>query len=171
MIKSKRVLWATAAAVLIAATGLAVSQTGRKVGDEPFKVDASWPKELPNNWLFGQVAGIAVDRHDTIWLIQRPGSLTADEAGAETNRSECCFRAPSVMQFDRHGNLLRAWGGPADPGFLTKRCTPAMGCEWPTNEHGIFVDHEDNVWIAGNGAGNHQVLKFSKDGNVPAADR
>ena len=164
MLKLKRVVWATAATVLIAATGLAVSQTGRRVGEEPFKVDADWPKELPNKWLVGQVAGIAVDRHDTIWLIQRPGSLTADEAGAETNRSECCFRAPSVMQFDQKGNLLTAWGGLADPGFLTKRCTPAMGCEWPTNEHGIFVDHEDNVWIAGNGAGNHQVLKFSRDG-------
>ena len=85
-----------------------------------FKVDHDWPKPLPNQWLVGQVAGIAVDRHDTIWIIQRPGSLTADEAGggAETPpRSECCFPAPSVMQFDARGNLLRAWGGPADPGF------------------------------------------------------
>jgi hypothetical protein len=131
-----------------------------------FKVDAEWPKTLPNQWLFGQVAGIAVDRQDTIWLIQRPRTLTEDEAGAAQTppRSECCVPAPAVMQFDVRGNLLRAWGGPADPGFLTTRCTPAMGCEWPTNEHGIFVDHNDNVWIAGNGAGNHQVLKFTRDG-------
>jgi DNA-binding beta-propeller fold protein YncE len=131
-----------------------------------FKVDHEWPKPLPNQWLFGQVAGIAVDRQDNIWLIQRPGSLTPDEAGAAQNppRSECCVPAPSVMQFDARGNLLRAWGGTADPGFLTSRCTPAIGCEWPTNEHGIFVDHNDNVWIAGNGAGNHQVLKFTRDG-------
>ena len=80
-------------------------------------------------------------------------------------------RAPSAASRRRRscsstasGNLLRAWGGAADPGFLTNRCTPAMGCEWPTNEHGIFVDHNDNVWIAGNGGGNHQVLKFSRDG-------
>jgi len=46
------------------------------------------------------------------------------------------------MQFDVQGNLLRAWGGAVDPGFLSSRCTPAMGCEWPTNEHGIFVDHK-----------------------------
>jgi DNA-binding beta-propeller fold protein YncE len=131
-----------------------------------FKVDHEWPKTLPNQWLLGQVAGIAVDRHDNIWIIQRPGSLTADEAGAVQvpPRSECCVPAPSVMQFDGRGNLLRAWGGTADPDFLTSRCTPAMGCEWPTNEHGIFVDHNDNVWIAGNGAGNHQVLKFTRDG-------
>jgi DNA-binding beta-propeller fold protein YncE len=138
-----------------------------RMPDAPeFKVDANWPKPLPNQWLFGQVAGVAVDRHDHIWIIQRPGSLTADEAGAVQNppRSECCRPAPSVMKFDREGNLLQAWGGPADPGFLTNRCTPASGCEWPTNEHGIFVDHNDNVWIAGNGTGNHQVLKFSRDG-------
>jgi len=131
-----------------------------------FVVDPDWPKALPNQWLVGQVAGVAVDRHDAIWIIQRPRTLTTDEAGAAQAppRSECCFPAPSVMQFDREGNLLRAWGGPADPGFLTNRCTPAMGCEWPANEHGIFVDHNDNVWIAGNGGNDNQVLKFSKDG-------
>ena len=131
-----------------------------------FKVDADWPKPLPNQWLLGQVAGVAVDRHDAIWIIQRGASLTVDEAGAAQNppRSECCFPAPAVMRFDVRGNLLQAWGGAADPGFLSTRCTPAIGCEWPTNEHGIFVDHNDNVWIAGNGGGNHQVLKFSRDG-------
>lgn len=137
------------------------------MADAPtYRVAPQWPMPLPNQWLLGQVAGIAVDRHDTIWIVQRPASLTADEAGAAQNppRSDCCFPAPSVMRFARNGRLLQAWGGAADPNFLTTRCTPAIGCEWPTNEHGIFVDHNDNVWIAGNGAGNHQVLKFSMDG-------
>ena len=48
---------------------------------------------------------------------------------------------------------------------LEDRCVPAAGCEWPTNEHGIFVDHMDYVYIAGNGGANHQALKFSNDGN------
>jgi len=129
-----------------------------------FTVDWKWPKALPHRWLVGQVAGVAVDRHDRIWIIQRPRTLTEDEAGAETGRSDCCYRAPSVMQFDRDGNLLRAWGGPNDPGFLTTKCVAAQGCEWPNNEHGIFVDHNDYVWLAGNGGGDHQVLKFTKDG-------
>jgi hypothetical protein len=119
-----------------------------------FVVDPFWPKPLPNNWLLGQVAGIAVDAEDHIWLIQRPGSLTEDEAGAAQDppRSDCCVPAPPVMEFDAEGNLLQAWGGPA-PGY-----------EWPENEHGIFVDHEGNVWIAGNGDNDHQVLKFTQDG-------
>ena len=54
-----------------------------------FKVDADWPKTLPNQWLVGQVAGVAVDRHDRIWIIQRPRTLTEDEAGpAQTPRGE-----------------------------------------------------------------------------------
>jgi DNA-binding beta-propeller fold protein YncE len=69
-----------------------------------------------------------------------------------------------VLVFDRDGRLLRSWGGPADPGFLTSRCTPAMGCEWPNNEHGIYVDHNDYVYIAGNGGPDNQVLKFTMDG-------
>ena len=139
--------------------------------DRPnFRVDADWPKPLPNNWLVGQVAGVAVDRHDRIWIIQRQSTLTADERGSDPapgnpRRSDCCNRAPAVMVFDREGTLLKAWGGAADPGFLTTRCTPAIGCEWPTNEHGIYVDHMDYVYIAGNGAGNHQVLKFTNDGS------
>jgi hypothetical protein len=135
-----------------------------------FKVDAKWPKELPNNWRVGQVAGIAVDRYDRIWIVQRPRSLTPDERGSDPlpgdpRRSDCCNAAPSVMVFDQKGHLLNAWGGPEDPGFLTERCTPAMGCEWPTNEHGIFVDHNDYVYIGGNGADDHQVLKFTRNGD------
>ena len=47
-----------------------------------FTVDPSWPKPLPNNWLLGQVAHIAVDSNDHVWLLQRPRTLTDDEKGA-----------------------------------------------------------------------------------------
>jgi DNA-binding beta-propeller fold protein YncE len=72
--------------------------------------------------------------------------------------SDCCLPAPSVMQFDPKGNLLRAWGGPVDPG---KCVEPA--CQWPNTEHGIFVDQEMNVWLGGQAGG--AVLKFSADGD------
>src|SRR6516164_7768499 len=69
-------------------------------------LDAAWPKPLPNNWLIGQVGGLAVDKHDHIWINQRPRSLTDDEKGALPTppirtqpRSLCCKPAPSVMQF------------------------------------------------------------------------
>ena len=41
---------------------------------------------------------------------------------------------------------------------------PGDGFEWPENEHGIHVDHQGNVWIGGNGAGDAHVLKFTADG-------
>ena len=36
-----------------------------------FQVDTSWP-QLPNNWVFGNVSKIVVDKHDNVWLIHRP---------------------------------------------------------------------------------------------------
>ena len=79
-----------------------------------FQVDPSWPKTLPNNWIMGQAAGVAVDAQDHVWVIQRPLSLTDDEKAASFNppRSKCCVPAPPVLEFDQDGNLLRAWGGP-----------------------------------------------------------
>ena len=80
-----------------------------------FSVDATWPKPLPNKWLVGQVAGVAVDQHDRIWIVQRQSTLTADERGSDPApgnpvRSNCCNRAPAVLVFDREGNFLKGWG-------------------------------------------------------------
>ncbi len=42
-----------------------------------YKVDPFWPKQLPNNWIIGQIGGLTVDRQNHIWVLQRPGSDTA----------------------------------------------------------------------------------------------
>lgn len=119
-----------------------------------FQVDPFWPKTLPNNWIFGQVAGVAVDRRDHIWIIHRPRSLQERQvlAGRDPPQTLCCVAAPPVLVFDMSGNLLRAWGG------------PGQGYEWPESEHGIYVDANDHVWLAGNGPRDHQMLKFTLDG-------
>ena len=124
---------------------------------EPPEVDPHWPM-LPEDWLMGEVAGIAVDMNDHIWLVQRPRSLNADEAGLvqDPPLSACCIPAPPVLKFDADGNVLDSWGD--QNGY------PGEGYEWPASEHGIFVDHLGYVWIAGNGPDDHQVLKFSGDG-------
>jgi hypothetical protein len=119
-----------------------------------YKVDPFWPKQLPNNWIMGQVGGLTVDRENHIWVLQRPKSDTVDELGAEQTppRSECCFAAPPILEFDAQGNLLRSLGG------------PGQGYDWPTSEHGIYIDKKGYIWIAGNAPVDRQVLKFGPDG-------
>lgn len=119
-----------------------------------FQVEAAWPKPLPNNWIMGQAAGVAVDAQDHVWVLQRPKTLTDDEKAAafDPPRTKCCRPAPPVMEFDQAGNLLRAWGGPGD------------GYQWPQNEHGIHIDPKGFVWIAGNGEQDGQILKFTPEG-------
>ena len=141
----------------LAAAALVTVNTPAPDGPTPpprFEVDPGWPKPLPKQWLMGQAAGVTVDRHDVIWVIQRPGSLTDDERGATLTppRSACCAPAPPVLAFDAEGNLLHAWGG--------------GGEAWPSNEHGIHVDAQENVWIAGNGRQDGRIFKFTKAGKL-----
>jgi len=42
--------------------------------------------------------------------------------------------------------------------------TGGAGYDWPTNEHGIYVDPRGFVWIGGNDAKDHHILKFTRDG-------
>jgi NHL repeat len=121
-----------------------------------FRVDPYWPKPLPNNWILGQVGGMAIDAQDNIWVFQRPRSLTDDEKGATLNppRSKCCVPAPSVLVFDQAGNVVKSWGGPGDN----------QGYDWPLQEHAILVDNKGFVWLSGNGDGDNMVLKFTTDG-------
>ena len=125
-----------------------------QTGVPQFQVDASWPKPLPNRWILGQVSGIATDRYDRIWVVHRPGSLNERERAAEQNPpvAKCCVAAPPVLVFDASGNFLFSWGG------------PGQGYQWPESEHGIHVDANDFVWLAGNGKKDGQLLKFTMDG-------
>jgi sugar lactone lactonase YvrE len=115
------------------------------------EVDPGWPQTLPNNWIMGQPLGIHVDSHDHIWVVQNPSTLP-EEVGAiqKPPIAECCFPAPPVLEFDVDGKVVQAWGDKY---------------VWPgedKNKHGIFVDHNFNVWI-GTSDGFH-VQKFTRDG-------
>ena len=120
-----------------------------------FEVDPLWPKPLPNNWVVGSVIGVSVDSRDHVWVIHRAGSLnsqTEASAGINTPADGCCSAAPPVLEFDPDGNLVGSWGGPGE------------GYDWPASNHGITVDHMDNVWIGGNGEEDAHILKFTRAG-------
>jgi DNA-binding beta-propeller fold protein YncE len=111
-----------------------------------YEVDPAWPKALPNRWLIGAVAGVAVDKKDHVWIVHRPGTL-------QPNETRSIWRAaPPVLEFDPAGNLVQSWGGPGD------------GYEWPDLEHGIYVDEDEHVWLGGGGGKDAQVLKFTRQG-------
>jgi hypothetical protein len=119
-----------------------------------FEPDPYWPKPLPNNWMLGQVSGIYVDSHDHIWVTSRPRTLDNNDKYAALNppEADCCIPAPPIIEFDQAGNLIQGWGG------------PGAGYEWPDNEHGIFIDYKENVWVGGNSDKDTNILKFTKTG-------
>jgi DNA-binding beta-propeller fold protein YncE len=111
-----------------------------------FRVDAAWPKPLPNRWIIGAVAGVAVDKRDHVWIVHRPSTLHPNETRSLWKA------APPVLEFDADGALVSSWGG------------PGAGYEWPELEHGIFVDDADNVWLAAGGNTDSHILKFTRTG-------
>ena len=143
-----------------------------------FEVDPYWPKPLPNHWVTGSTIGVSVDAQDNVWTIHRPNTVEAnfkaadimvgdargrdDEAqpsAASTSQPSvstpigaCCKVAPPVLVYDQAGNLIKSWGG------------PGAGYDWPDSNHGVTVDHHGNVWLAGNGQKDTQILKFDGAG-------
>jgi len=110
-----------------------------------FAVDPFWPKPLPNRWIIGAVAGVAVDARDHVWIVQRPSTLQPNETRAIWKA------APPVLEFDTDGTLLSSWGG------------PGSGYEWPQLEHGIYIDGDD-VWLGAGGDKDSHILKFTRQG-------
>jgi hypothetical protein len=102
---------------LIAATVIAMPASAE---DSPrFQVDAAWPKPLPNDWIMGQAAGVAVDAQDHVWVIQRPRTLTDDEKALTlnpppSNAGRGC-KAPRPGRC--RGRSQAAWAGPTLPAW------------------------------------------------------
>lgn len=132
---------------------LAASLARQAVQAPAYEVDPYWPKPLPNGWLLGSTIGVGVDSRDHVFIIHRGGAtLNARTEGGYPPTGPCCSAAPPVLEFDPEGNLVNSWGGPGE------------GYKWPESNHGITIDHLDNVWIGGNGQGDSHILKFTHEG-------
>jgi len=117
-----------------------------------FEVDPLWPKPLPNHWVTGSTIGLSVDAQDRVWTIHRPNTVEDNFKAADLKLGECCKVAPPVLVYDQAGDLVKSWGGKGE------------GYDWPDSNHGIMVDHKGNVWLAGNGTKDTQILKFTGEG-------
>jgi DNA-binding beta-propeller fold protein YncE len=112
---------------------------GATQGGRPaFRVDPAWPKPLPDGWVTGDVGGTAVDARDHLFIGNRR-NLTDKER--RVGRP-----APAIIELDPEGNVVNAW-------------TPDVV---PDGLHGCFIDHEQNLWIAGNQ--DAIVQKYPHDG-------
>src|ERR1700692_1707648 len=116
----------------VMALGLAVSlcllvllgARGAQTQSAPkYKVDADWPKPLPNKWKMGGVTGLAVDKDDNIWVLNRPNDLTSIEIEAELDNpvADCCVHAPAMIHFDKAGNVIESFDAPQGHGMAVDR--------------------------------------------------
>ena len=131
--------------LLAGAAMAAISAVGQAPAPE-FVFDPSWPQPLPNNWKSGGITGLAVDADDNVWVYNRPNDLTALELRAEPSPpiALCCARPPSMIHFDRRGNVIGAFDAPQG--------------------HGMDVDDEGFVYL-----GQDTVRKYDPNtGNVVA---
>ena len=139
------------------------------VAPPTFRVDASWPKPLREDWGVGHAVGVAVDSKDNVYFLQR----RRFERGAATT--------PELLVFDPAGNVIRGWGGSEHKNLNQY---PVVGKDdWGTNTHTVYVDYKDNVWVAFGGTTgitsmnitesdrleankNAHVLKFNSEGKL-----
>jgi DNA-binding beta-propeller fold protein YncE len=144
MIRRILAVGALAASLVVAAPQLSVAAPAAAA--PAFTYDVDW-LQTPPQWLLGDITAVAVDKADNVWVLHRPRSLAADQRARA---------APAVLAFDKTGKFLRAWGGPGE------------GYDWPVNEHSLFVDDQDRVWLAGSsraaGASDDFILAFTAQG-------
>ncbi len=143
-----RRMWNRAAAV-IAGAGLVilcVSLGAQEQTAPKFRFDPDWPKPLPNKWKMGGVTGLAVDKNDDVWVLNRPNDLTDIELEAELTPplADCCVRPPAMIHIDKNGNVIGSFDAPQG--------------------HGMAVDSKGFIYI-----GQDTVRKYdSKTGKLVA---
>ncbi len=107
-----------------------------------YKFDPDWPKTMPNKWKIGGVTGLAVDKDDNVWVLDRPNDLRDMELKAELNppTSACCTRPPSMIHIDKSGNVI---------GYFD-----------PPQGHGMAVDAKGFVYVGNAVHGLNTVRKY-----------
>lgn len=118
-----------------------------------FQIDPSWPREMPNSWIIGAVTSVFVDAQDHVWVTHLQETLTPEETAVVQDPpiGICCVPAPTVIEFNAEGEVVQAWGNPSQDISV-----------FPRNPHGLFVDHNDYVWIGT--YRHHRVMKFTRNG-------
>jgi DNA-binding beta-propeller fold protein YncE len=104
---------------LVATVGLTAAYVAAQTQTAPrYFYDPGWPKPLPNNWKLGGITGLAVDpKDDTVWAYDRPNDLTNIELEKEIGIADCCTLPPSMIHFDKDGNVIGSFSAPQGHGM------------------------------------------------------
>ena len=88
-------------------------------GAPRYLFDPTWPKALPNNWKMGGVTGLAVDKDDNVWVLNRPNDTTEAEDNAATNppTAHCCIRPPTMIHISKTGDVIGSFDAPQGHGM------------------------------------------------------
>src|ERR1700674_4495135 len=112
-------IWAFAGLAGLGLLVLCVSLGAEEKTAPKFKFDPEWPKPLPDKWKMGGAAGLAVDKDDNVWVLDRPNDLTDIELEAELTPplADCCVRPPAMIHIDKSGNVIGSFDAPQGHGM------------------------------------------------------
>ena len=180
----KRIVKISSAAIALAAAfslldgrpGQVTAQSGAKLKVPQFEWDPTWPKTPPNK-ILGTISGLWVDAQDRIWVTHRPATLETYERGF-MQQTDCCEPLPPVSVFSMTGEFIKGIGpvayvappaGSVTQGAGANMVAPSQPPDrpehWPLYEHGgAYIDYKGNLWLAGNGEGDNQLIKMTQDG-------
>jgi DNA-binding beta-propeller fold protein YncE len=107
--------------------------------------------KLPPGKALGSVLAVVPASDGGLWILNQ-ATVQASLSGSTW--------LPSVVRFDKQGNLVTAWGGPDH--------IPAINgvCQWPDGLEGLEVDGDGNLWVFGYKPGDDAVLKFKPTGEL-----
>ena len=151
--KSNRSVWRQAAVVFagLALLVLCAGLGAQELTAPKYKFDPDWPKTMPNKWKIGGVTGLAVDKDDNVWVLDRPNDLRDMELKAELNppTAACCTRPPAMIHIDKSGKVIGSFD--------------------PPQGHGMAVDRKGFVYVGNAVKGLNTVRKYDpKSGKLLA---
>lgn len=171
-----RTAWALATSVLIGLTLIAASSD---VDDLRYERVAGWPS-LPPALELAEVAGVAVDSHDHVFVLHRGATSPIVAFEGESGRSIRAFGdglfvrahglavdakdhvwatdagSHQILEFDHDGTLLRTLGEAGVPG------DDGAHFDGPTD---VAVGPDGAIYVS-DGYGNGRVVKLAPDGHL-----
>ena len=118
----------------------AAAAAGQALPNPFIEIGSNWAR-LPEGTTWGVLYTPQVDSHGNVWVLDRCGQGSC----VDTND-------PAILEFDSSGRFLKGIG----QGLFA----------FP---HNLFIDKDDNLWVADAGAAHgkgNQVTKLSPDGKV-----